>query len=70
MPKKKEIITLYNNKYWDATFSYACELLEQHDGISISPSALTNILYKEYIFQLVFYHNQYYLYQEHLLEFL
>ena len=47
--KKKEITTLYNNKYWDATFSYACELLEQHDGISISLSALTNILYKEYI---------------------
>lgn len=46
---KNEIITLYNNKYWDATFSYACELLAQHDGISISPSALTNILYNEYI---------------------
>ena len=47
--KKNEIVTLYNNKYWDATFAYACELLEQHDGISVSPSALTSMLYKEYI---------------------
>ena len=46
---KTEIITLYNNKYWDATFSYACELLEQHDGISISPSTLTNILHQQFI---------------------
>jgi transposase len=47
--KKSEIITIYNNKYWDATFSYACELLAKHDGISISPSSLTKILYDEYI---------------------
>jgi len=46
---KSDIITLYNNKYFDATFSYACELLEQEDGIKISPSALTKILYQEYI---------------------
>ncbi len=44
-----DIITLYNNKYYDATFSYACELLAKHDGISISPSALTKIMYKNYI---------------------
>lgn len=47
--QKTEIITLYNNKYWDATFSYACELLASYDEIHISPSALTNILYDEYI---------------------
>ena len=47
--QKTEIITLYNNKYWDATFSYACELLAKHDGIQISSSALTKILYEEYI---------------------
>jgi len=47
--QKAEIITLYNNKYWDATFSYACELLARHDQIQISPSALTAILYDEYI---------------------
>ena len=44
-----DIITIYNNKYYDATFSYACELLAKHDGIHISPSALTNIMYKNYI---------------------
>ena len=42
-----DIITLYNNKYYDATFSYACELLAKHDGITIS--ALTKIMYKNYI---------------------
>ena len=44
-----DIITLYNNKYFDATFSYACELLAEYDGINISPSALTKIMYKNYI---------------------
>lgn len=44
-----DIITLYNNKYYDATFSYACELLAENDGINISPSALTAILYKNFI---------------------
>lgn len=47
--QKLEILTLYNNKYYDATFSYACELLAENDGISISPSALTNILYENFI---------------------
>lgn len=46
---RTEIITLYNNKYWDATFSYACELLEKHDQITLSPTSLSNILYKEFI---------------------
>ena len=46
---KSDIITLYNNKYFDATFSYASELLEEEDGIKVSPSALTKILYQEYI---------------------
>ncbi len=46
---KTTIITLYNNKYWDATFSYACELMAKHDSISISPPALANILYSEHI---------------------
>ena len=44
-----DIINLYNNKYYDATFSYACELLAEHDGIHISPSALTNLMYKNFI---------------------
>lgn len=46
---KTDIITLYNNKYYDATFSYACELLAEHDGINISPSALTKLMYENYI---------------------
>lgn len=44
-----DIITIYNNKYYDATFSYACELLAENDDIHISPSALTNIMYKHHI---------------------
>jgi hypothetical protein len=46
---KVDIITIYNNKYWDATFSYACELLALHDKIQVSASTLTKILYDEYI---------------------
>lgn len=47
--QKSEIITLYNNKYYDATFSYACELLAKNDGIFISPSALTKLMYENFI---------------------
>lgn len=47
--QKATIITLYNNKYWDANFTHACELLATHDGISVSPSTLRKILYQEYI---------------------
>lgn len=46
---KKDIITIYNNKYWDTNFTHCCELLEKYDGIKISPSCLRNILYKEFI---------------------
>lgn len=47
--QKNEIIALYNNKYSDATFAYACELLALNDGIVISPSALTKIMYDNFI---------------------
>lgn len=47
--QKLEIITIYNNKYYDATFAYACELLAVNDGIFISPSALTKIMYENFI---------------------
>lgn len=47
--QKQEILSLYNNKYFDATFSYACELLKKNEGISISPSALTKIMYENFI---------------------
>lgn len=47
--QKAEIITLYNNKYWDANFIHCCELLEKNDFIRISPSTLRKILYQEFI---------------------
>lgn len=47
--QKLEIVTIYNNKYYDATFAYACELLAENDGIFISPSALTKIMYENFI---------------------
>lgn len=47
--QRTEVITLYNNKYWDANFTHACELLQNHDGISISPSTLKRILFQEYV---------------------
>lgn len=47
--QKLEIITIYNNKYYDATFAYACELLAKNDEIFISPSALTKIMYENFI---------------------
>lgn len=47
--QKKDIITIYNNKYWDTNFTHCCELLEKHDCIVISPSCLRKILYQEFI---------------------
>lgn len=47
--QKLEIITIYNNKYYDATFAYACELLAENDDIIISPSAFTKIMYENFI---------------------
>lgn len=46
---KANILNLYNSKYFDATFSYACELMAEHDGVSISPTTLTNLLYEHFI---------------------
>lgn len=46
---KAEIVTIYNNKYWDANFTHCCELLEKNDNIFISPSTLRKILYHEFI---------------------
>jgi len=47
--QKAEIITLYNNKYWDTNFIHCCELLEANDSLRISPSTLRKILYHEFI---------------------
>jgi hypothetical protein len=46
---KTDIINIYNSKYFDSTFSYACELMAEHDNINISPSALTNLMYDNFI---------------------
>ena len=47
--QKLEIISLYNNKYWDTNFTHCCELLKQEDNIHISPSCLKNILAEAFI---------------------
>ena len=47
--QQKNILTIYNNKYWDTNFTHCCELLEKHDGIKVSPSCLRKILYHEFI---------------------
>lgn len=47
--QKKDIISIYTNKYWDTNFTHCCELMEKHDGIKISPSCLRQILYREFI---------------------
>jgi len=47
--QKTDIVTIYNNKYWDANFTHCCELLEKEDHIKISASALRKILHEEFI---------------------
>ena len=46
---KTKIISLYNEKYWDANFTYASELLSRYDNINISPTTMRKILMDEYI---------------------
>lgn len=46
--QKNDILTIYNNKYYDATFSYASELFAENEGIHISPSALTKLMYENF----------------------
>ena len=47
--QKAQIVTLYNNKYWDSNFTHCCELLQQHDGIRLSPSCLRKLLLDEFV---------------------
>lgn len=42
---KANIANLYSNKYYDATFAHASELLAQYDSLSISPTTLAKIMY-------------------------
>lgn len=47
--KKSDIISIYNNKYWDCNFVHCCELLLKHDNIKISPATLRKLLFEEFI---------------------
>lgn len=46
---KLSVIDLYRKKYYDANFTHYTELLEKHEGISISASSVSKILESEYI---------------------
>ena len=43
------IVDLYRDKYYGANFKHFTELLEKHEGIKISPSAVASILESQYI---------------------
>ena len=46
---KITIIDLYRSKYYDANFTHFTELLDRHEGISLSVSSVSKILESEYI---------------------
>jgi transposase len=41
---KRKVVNLYEEKYYDSNFSHLSQLLEERDGIHISPSSLGRIL--------------------------
>lgn len=47
---RKDIVTLYNNKYHNANFVHFTELLAIHEDIHLSVSTITSILEAEHIF--------------------
>lgn len=47
--EKRDIIDLYNTKYYDASFEFFTELLADNEGIHVSVSTVRNILMGEYI---------------------
>jgi hypothetical protein len=47
--KRQDIIGLYNTKYYDCSYTLLTELLEKHEGISVSVSTASNILMSENI---------------------
>lgn len=47
--ERSAIIDLYRTKYYDANFTHYTELLETHEHISVSVSAVASILESEYI---------------------
>ena len=46
---RDHIITLYNEKYYDANFTHFTELLVRYEGIHVSVSSVRNILEDKYI---------------------
>ena len=42
--EKRDILTLYLNKYYDANFAHFVEMLEKHERIEVSESLVRNIL--------------------------
>ena len=47
--EKERILNLYRTKYYEANFEHFAELLEKHEGIKRSPSAIANVLEEKYI---------------------
>lgn len=43
--RRREIVTLYENKYYDANIAHFRELLDEHEDIHISENSLKSILY-------------------------
>ena len=43
----QEILTLYDNKYYDANFTHLAELLEKSEGIRVSPTFLRELFLRE-----------------------
>ena len=46
---RRLVVDLYRTKYYDANFEHFTELLEKHEDIKISPSAVMSILEANYI---------------------
>ena len=47
---RHEVLSLYENKYYDANFTHFTELLDKNEDIHLSVSTVTSILEAEYIF--------------------
>jgi transposase len=41
---RRRVVSLYKEKYYDSNFCHLSQLLEEHDGIDISPSSVERIL--------------------------
>lgn len=46
---RQTVVDLYLTKYYDTNFQHYTELIEKHEGVKVSPSAVVNILEAQYI---------------------